>query len=163
MNKRKLEENLKSQNGKQTVKNMKRGAGDYLLFEYENYHQVKARHSNNKQHDNVDCTINFVFCLQSGETGLVRIKASEDNYGKNKDGTYRKKNKGDRLLFSELSYLEILSNFCMECVGWRLHSSLMFLMLLFTKPNSEVSGWLYQTKIQIAQIVYRSNKKVRAS
>ena len=48
MNKRKLEENLKSQNGKQTVKNMKRGAGDYLLFEYENYHQVKARHSNNK-------------------------------------------------------------------------------------------------------------------
>ena len=107
MNKRKLEENLKSQNGKQTVKNMKRGAGDYLLFEYENYHQVKARHSNNKQHDNVDCTINFVFCLQSGETGLVRIKASEDNYGKNKDGTYRKKNKGDRFFFLTLLYGDI--------------------------------------------------------
>ena len=29
---------------------------------------------------------------------------------------------------------------------WRWHSSLIFLVLLFTKPNIEVSGWLYQTK-----------------
>ena len=30
-----------------------------------------------------------------------------------------------------------------ECEG---HSSLIFLILLFTKPNIEVSGWLYLTK-----------------
>ena len=33
-----------------------------------------------------------------------------------------------------------------ECVGWRRHSSLIFLILLFTKPNIEASGWLYHTK-----------------
>ena len=31
---------------------------------------------------------------QSGETGLVRIKANENRYGKNKDGTFGKKNQG---------------------------------------------------------------------
>ena len=31
---------------------------------------------------------------KSGETGLVRARASENTYGRNKDGTYRKKNKG---------------------------------------------------------------------
>ena len=36
-----------------------------------------------------------------------------------------------------------------ECVGWRRHSSLIILILLFTKPNIEVSGWLYQTKTHI--------------
>ena len=39
----------------------------------------------------------FVTFLQSGETGLVRTMASENKYGKNKDGTYRKKNKGKNL------------------------------------------------------------------
>ena len=33
-----------------------------------------------------------------------------------------------------------------ECAGWRRHSSLIFLILLFTKPNIEASGWLYHTK-----------------
>ena len=33
-----------------------------------------------------------------------------------------------------------------ERVGWRRHSSLVFLILLFTKPNIEASGWLYHTK-----------------
>ena len=42
-----------------------------------------------------------------------------------------------------------------ECVGWRRHSSLIFLKLLFTKPNLEVSGWLYQTKTHINHIVYQ--------
>ena len=42
-----------------------------------------------------------------------------------------------------------------ECVGWRRHSSLIFLILLFTKPNIEVSGWLYQTKTHITHIVYK--------
>ena len=32
-----------------------------------------------------------------------------------------------------------------ECKGWRRHSSLIFLLLLFTKPYLEVSGWLFQT------------------
>ena len=31
---------------------------------------------------------------KSGESGLVRIKANENRYGKNKDGTFGKKNKG---------------------------------------------------------------------
>ena len=29
-----------------------------------------------------------------------------------------------------------------ECEIWRRHSSLIFLMLVFTKPNIKVSGWL---------------------
>ena len=29
-----------------------------------------------------------------------------------------------------------------ECEWWRRHSSLIFLILLFTKPNIEVSGWM---------------------
>ena len=39
-----------------------------------------------------------------------------------------------------------------ECVGWRRHSSLIFLILLFTKPNVEVSGWLNQTKTHFTHI-----------
>ena len=42
-----------------------------------------------------------------------------------------------------------------ECEGLRRHSSLIFLILLFTKPNIEVSGWLYQTKIHFTHIVYQ--------
>ena len=42
-----------------------------------------------------------------------------------------------------------------ECVGWRHHTSLIFLILLFTKPNKEVSGWLHQTKTHIIHIVYQ--------
>ena len=45
-------------------------------------------------------------------------------------------------------------------VGWSHHSSLIFLILLFTKPNIEVSGWLYQTKTQIAHIVYQPFSRV---
>ena len=33
-----------------------------------------------------------------------------------------------------------------KCEGWRHHCSLIFLILQLTKPNIEVSGWLYQTK-----------------
>ena len=48
-----------------------------------------------------------------------------------------------------------------ECEGWRQHSSLIFLILLFTKPNIEVSGWLYQTKTQITYIVYQPFLRVK--
>ena len=41
------------------------------------------------------------------------------------------------------------------CVGWRCHSSLIFLILLFTKPNKNVSGWLNQTKTQITHNVFQ--------
>ena len=39
-------------------------------------------------------TVPGIELRKSGETGLVRIKANENRYGKNKDGTFRKKNKG---------------------------------------------------------------------
>ena len=42
-----------------------------------------------------------------------------------------------------------------ECEGWSQHSSLIFQILLFTKPNIEVSGWLYQTKTHFTHIVYQ--------
>ena len=38
------------------------------------------------------------------------------------------------------------SSLCIECEGWRRHSSLIYLILLFTKSNIDVSGWLYQNK-----------------
>ena len=47
-----------------------------------------------------------------------------------------------------------------ECVGWKRHSSLIFLMLLFTKPNIEFSGWLYQTKTHFNHIVYQPFSRV---
>ena len=47
-----------------------------------------------------------------------------------------------------------------ECKGWRRHSSLIFLILLFTKPNIEFSGWLFQTKTHITYIVYQPFSKV---
>ena len=47
-----------------------------------------------------------------------------------------------------------------ECEGWRRHSSLIFLILLFTKPNIEVSGWLYQTKTHFTHIVYQPFSRV---
>ena len=47
--------------------------------------------------------------LQSGETGLVRTMASENKYGKNKDGTYRKKNKGGRIIALEVQMLVCVS------------------------------------------------------
>ena len=46
-------------------------------------------------------------------------------------------------------------DYIIECEGWRRHSSLIFLILLFTKPNIEVSGWLYQTKTHFTHIVYQ--------
>ena len=47
-----------------------------------------------------------------------------------------------------------------ECEGWRQHSILIFLILLFTKPNIEVSGWLYQTKTHFTHIVYQPFSRV---
>ena len=47
-----------------------------------------------------------------------------------------------------------------ECEGWRRHSSLIFLILQFTKPNIEVSGWLYQTKTHFTHIVYQPFSRV---
>ena len=48
-----------------------------------------------------------------------------------------------------------------EFEGWRRHSSLIFLILLFTKPNIEVSGWLYQTKTHFTHIVYQPFQECR--
>ena len=47
-----------------------------------------------------------------------------------------------------------------ECVGWRHHSSLIFLILLFTKPYIEARGWLYQTKTHVTHIVYQPFSRV---
>ena len=47
-----------------------------------------------------------------------------------------------------------------ECVGWRHHSSLIFLILLFSKTNIECSGLLYQTKTLITHIVYQPYSRV---
>ena len=47
-----------------------------------------------------------------------------------------------------------------ECEGWRQHSSLIFLILLFTKPNIEVSGWLFQTKTHFTHILYQPFSRV---
>ena len=48
----------------------------------------------------------------------------------------------------------------MRSVGWRRHSSLIFFILLFTKPYIEGSGWLYQTKTLITRIVYQPFSRV---
>ena len=40
-----------------------------------------------------------------------------------------------------------------ECEGWRWHSSHLFLILLFTKPNIEVNGWKYQPKTHITKVL----------
>ena len=55
---------------------------------------------------------------------------------------------------------EMFINACIECEGWRRHSILIFLILLFTKPNIEVSGWLYQTKTHFTHIVYQPFSRV---
>ena len=47
-----------------------------------------------------------------------------------------------------------------ECEGWRGHSSLIFLILLITKPNIEVSGWLCQIKIHFTNIFIKNVIKV---
>ena len=47
-----------------------------------------------------------------------------------------------------------------EREGWRWHFSLIFLILLFTKPNIEVSGWLYQTKTHFTHFVYQPFSRV---
>ena len=47
-----------------------------------------------------------------------------------------------------------------ECEGLRRHSSIIFLILLFTKPNIEVSGWLYQTKTHFTHIIYQPFSRV---
>ena len=56
--------------------------------------------------------------------------------------------------------LSIVKHTPIECEGWRRHSSLIFLILLFTKPNIEVSGWLYQTKTHFTHIVYQPFSRV---
>ena len=43
---------------------------------------------------------------------------------------------------------------------WRWRSSLILLILLFTKPNIKVSGWLYHTKTHITHIVCQPFSKV---
>ena len=53
-----------------------------------------------------------------------------------------------------------MSHSIIECEGWRRHSSLIFLILLFTKPNIEVSGWLYQTKTHFTHIVHQTFSRV---
>ena len=52
------------------------------------------------------------------------------------------------------------SDMFIECEGWRQYSSLIFLILLFTKPNIEVSGWLYLTKTHFTHIVYQYFSRV---
>ena len=47
-----------------------------------------------------------------------------------------------------------------ECKGWRRHSSLIFLLLLFTKPYLEVSGWLFQTNTHFTHSVYQPFSRV---
>ena len=56
-----------------------------------------------------------------------------------------------------LTYHRLLT---IECEGWRRNSSLIFLILLLTKPNIEVSGWLYQTKTHFTHIVYQPFSRV---
>ena len=50
-----------------------------------------------------------------------------------------------------------------ECEGWRRHSSLILLILLFAKPNIELSGWLYQTKTHFTHTVLSTYFKSVAS
>ena len=47
----------------------------------------------------------------------------------------------------------LIRGMSIEFEGWRQHSSLIFLILLFTKPIIEVSGWLYWTKTHFTHIV----------
>ena len=54
-----------------------------------------------------------------------------------------------RVNLTKMTYPKLL-----ESVGWRPDFSLLFLILLFTKPNIEGIGWLYQTKTHITHIVY---------
>ena len=56
--------------------------------------------------------------------------------------------------------------FCISMILWthrvcRMEASLLiFLILLLTKPNIEVNGWLYQTKTNITHIVYQPFSRV---
>ena len=68
-----------------------------------------------------------------------------------------RKNKRNLTLLGRVAYTEVRA---IECEGWRQHSSLIFLILLFTKPNIEVSGWLYQTKTHFTHIVYQPFSRV---
>ena len=47
-----------------------------------------------------------------------------------------------------------------ECEGWRRHSILILLILLFTKPNIEVSGWLYHSKMHFTHLVHQPFSRV---
>ena len=64
-------------------------------------------------------------------------------------------------LLSSQTGNKVKINVCtIECEGWMRHSSPIFLILLFTKPNIEVGGWLYQTKTHFTHIVYQPFSRV---
>ena len=91
---------------------------------------------------------------KSGETGLVRTWASENNYGRNKDGTYRKKNKGHYLIF-QANYRESANMDCSPSYShiespW-IEQSLpeCVLQFNFTGETKERSGCLWQRQSQL--------------
>ena len=43
---------------------------------------------------------------------------------------------------------------------WRMEATLIFLILIFTKPNTGVSGWLFLTKTHFTHIVYQPFSRV---
>ena len=90
-------------------------------------------------------------------TDSLRPSNQEDFYEK-------KKSENQKQCKSPCLYPQIeVRNKCIlliECEGWRRHSSLIFLILLLTKPNIEVSGWLYQTKTHFTHIVYQPFSRV---
>ena len=91
---------------------------------------------------------------KSGETGLVRTRASENNYGRNKDGTYRKKNKGHYLIF-QANYRESANMDCSPSYShiespW-IEQSLpeCVLQFNFTGETKEQSGCLWRRQSQL--------------
>ena len=65
--------------------------------------------------------------------------------------------KGRQTAFENCDLKSIVT---IESEEWRQHSSLIFLIILFTKPNIEFRGWLYQTKTQFTHIVYQPFSRV---
>ena len=65
-----------------------------------------------------------------------------------------------RFFHDSYNFVKTKCTWTIEGEGWRRHSSLILLILLFTKPNIEVSGWLYQTKTYFTNIVYQPFSRV---
>ena len=91
---------------------------------------------------------------KSGETGLVRTRASENNYGRNKDGTYRKKNKGHYLIF-QANYRESANMDCSPSYShiespW-IEQSLpeCVLQFNFTGETKDQNGCLWKRQSQL--------------